>query len=168
MLNNIFRREFASTRKIGPICMTRSLKKSPNHQRFFTILTRAGGRLGKSLCSLWGAMNASATSRRAGSFARATRAPSSPRRASQNRSVFLDCERSEKHLATPRGRPELVLKDVTLRESRKGWPAGTWGTVLLAFDDGALVEIRDDEDCALVMLPVPYDALDLRKPLKSE
>jgi hypothetical protein len=55
----------------------------------------------------------------------------------------------------------LVLRTAILREERDGFPVGTEGTILLAFDDGVLLEVDDAGDRDFVMLPVPYEALTL-------
>jgi Domain of unknown function (DUF4926) len=53
----------------------------------------------------------------------------------------------------------MLLKIAELREEHDGWSAGTTGTIVEAFEDGALFEIADEDGCTLAMLPVPYDAL---------
>jgi hypothetical protein len=80
----------------------------------------------------------------------------------RNASASPNSASSAKPSATRRDRPELVLKGATLREDHDGWPPGTHGTILLAFDDGVLLEITDRGACGLVMLPVPLEALDVR------
>jgi hypothetical protein len=59
----------------------------------------------------------------------------------------------------PAAMVELKLKIAELRETQGEWPAGTTGTIVEAFDDGALFEIADDDGCTLAMLPVPYEDL---------
>jgi hypothetical protein len=59
----------------------------------------------------------------------------------------------------PIPKPEMLLKIAELRVERDGWSAGTTGTIVEAFEDGALFEIADEEGCTLAMLPVPYGAL---------
>jgi hypothetical protein len=49
-----------------------------------------------------------------------------------------------------------------LRESRNGWPAGTEGTIVEAFEDEAIFEIADGDGCTLAMLDLPYTALTLK------
>ena len=51
------------------------------------------------------------------------------------------------------------LEVVELREARGEWPAGTVGTVVEASDEGALVEIADEEGRTLELLTVPYESL---------
>jgi len=60
---------------------------------------------------------------------------------------------------TPSERPDLLLKGAVLRRPSGRWPSGTEGTIVEAFEDGAIVEIADDDGCTLAMLPLPYDAL---------
>jgi hypothetical protein len=54
--------------------------------------------------------------------------------------------------------------DVALRERVGGWPAGTVGTAVSIYDDGALVEISEDQPPgeALDMIDVPFTMLELR------
>ena len=53
-----------------------------------------------------------------------------------------------------------VLDVVGLLIASGRWEPGTVGTVIEAFDDGALVEISADEDGrTLDLLSVPYDAI---------
>jgi hypothetical protein len=66
---------------------------------------------------------------------------------------------SKKTNYAPAAIVELKLKIAELRETRGEWPAGTTGTIVEAFDDGALFEIADDEGCTLAMLPVSYEDL---------
>lgn len=54
-----------------------------------------------------------------------------------------------------------ILSVVDLRVEAGRWPAGTRGTVVEAFDAGALVEISDDRGHTLDTLPLPYEALTL-------
>ena len=53
----------------------------------------------------------------------------------------------------------LRLRCVTLRQPRDGWPVGTKGTIIEAFEDAALLEISDHEGVTLAMLTLPYAAL---------
>jgi Domain of unknown function (DUF4926) len=57
-----------------------------------------------------------------------------------------------------------VLSVVDLRVEVGRWPVGTRGTVVEAFDDGALVEISDDRGHTLDMLSLPFDALTVVAP----
>jgi Domain of unknown function (DUF4926) len=50
----------------------------------------------------------------------------------------------------------MLLRVVALREDIDGWPTGTEGTIVEAFEDGAILEIADDNGCTLAMLEVPY------------
>jgi hypothetical protein len=59
----------------------------------------------------------------------------------------------------PIPKPEMLLKIAELRVEHDGWAAGTTGTIVEAFEDGALFEIADKEGCTLAMLPVPYGVL---------
>jgi hypothetical protein len=52
-----------------------------------------------------------------------------------------------------------VLSVVDLRVETGRWPAGTRGTIVEAFEGGALVEISDERGHTVDMLPLPYDAL---------
>jgi hypothetical protein len=56
----------------------------------------------------------------------------------------------------------MLLRVVTLRHRRDHWPSGTEGTIVEAFEDGAIVEIANDDGCTLAMLPLPYSALALK------
>jgi hypothetical protein len=51
------------------------------------------------------------------------------------------------------------LRCATLRQPRDGWPAGTRGTIIEAFEDAAMMEIADGEGVTVAMLTLPYDAL---------
>lgn len=50
---------------------------------------------------------------------------------------------------------------VKLRETVRGWPAGTVGTVVSDYGDTVLVEISDDTGVARDFLPVPVVQLDV-------
>jgi hypothetical protein len=56
------------------------------------------------------------------------------------------------------GHTEL-LATVELRVEFERWPAGTVGTVVEVFDDGALVEISDGRGHTLDVLALPHNAL---------
>jgi hypothetical protein len=53
---------------------------------------------------------------------------------------------------------------VALRERVSGWPAGTVGTAVCLSENGALVEISENEPPgeALAMIDVPFEQLELR------
>lgn len=51
------------------------------------------------------------------------------------------------------------LEVVELCVPFRGWPAGTIGTIVSLHDDGALVEISDDNGVTMDMLSVPFSAV---------
>ncbi len=53
----------------------------------------------------------------------------------------------------------MLLKTAELRGSHEGWPAGTKGAIVEAFEDGVLLEVVDESGETLAMLPLRYDAL---------
>jgi hypothetical protein len=53
----------------------------------------------------------------------------------------------------------MLLKTAELRVSCEGWPAGTTGAIVEAFEDGVLLEIVGEGGETLAMLPLRYDAL---------
>ena len=55
--------------------------------------------------------------------------------------------------------PPILHSVVELRMASGRWPAGTVGTVVQTHDEGALVEIADDQGRTLDLLSLPYDAL---------
>jgi hypothetical protein len=67
--------------------------------------------------------------------------------------------RREKQLPAPIEKPEMLLKIAELCVEHDGWSVGTSGTIVEAFEDGALFEIADADGCTLALLPVPYGAL---------
>ena len=53
----------------------------------------------------------------------------------------------------------MLLKTAELRVSHEGWPAGTEGAIIEAFEDGVMFEIVGEDGETLAMLPLRYDAL---------
>jgi hypothetical protein len=53
----------------------------------------------------------------------------------------------------------MLLKTAELRVAHEGWPAGTKGAIVEAFEDGVMFEIVDEDGETLAMLPLRYDAL---------
>jgi hypothetical protein len=58
----------------------------------------------------------------------------------------------------------MRLRCAVLRQPRDGWPAGTRGTIVEAFENAAMIEISDDEGVMLDMLTLPYSALSITGP----
>jgi len=54
-----------------------------------------------------------------------------------------------------------LLSAAELKFARDGWPAGTLGTLVEVFDDGALFEIADHDGCTVAMIGVPYGELSI-------
>jgi hypothetical protein len=53
----------------------------------------------------------------------------------------------------------MLLKTAELRAPHEGWPAGTKGAIVEAFEDGVLLEVVGEGGETLAMLPLRYDAL---------
>ena len=70
---------------------------------------------------------------------------------------------AERHLAGADAKvrqPERELQQVHLSADVGRWPVGTLGTIVEAFEDGAVVEIASREDGAtLDLLTLPYSAV---------
>jgi hypothetical protein len=58
------------------------------------------------------------------------------------------------------GAPVNLLDVVRLRVASGDVEAGAIGTIVEAFDEGAMVEITDDEGRTVAVLPLPYEALE--------
>jgi Domain of unknown function (DUF4926) len=53
----------------------------------------------------------------------------------------------------------MLLKMAELCVSHEGWPAGTKGAIVEAFEDGVLLEVVGEDGETLAMLPLRYDVL---------
>ena len=53
----------------------------------------------------------------------------------------------------------VLLDVVSLAEEVEGWPVGTVGTLVEAFEDGGIVEVGDEDSDDFAFLAVPYGAL---------
>jgi hypothetical protein len=58
-------------------------------------------------------------------------------------------------------RHELDYAQVVLRERAGGWPAGTRGVIVDAFESKAIVEITDRRGRTLDLLTLPYSAVNV-------
>lgn len=71
------------------------------------------------------------------------------------------------HGSRPRGLTSTegpgLLDVVVLLDDHDGWSAGTEGTIVETYDEGALVEMADDEGRTLALLSVPYSDIALAR-----
>jgi hypothetical protein len=53
----------------------------------------------------------------------------------------------------------MLFRIVSLAEAFDGWPAGTTGTIVRAYEDGAVVEVSNDDGETEAFLSLPYSAI---------